>query len=464
LKKNNNVGKIVGNGISLPKSDDYRDNTVQADQSVKKGITPKMPRDFRMQLEFAGTVCEIVSHVGMHADELLPIFALDVMSAKDPERVNAFFEKYAEPGNILYLGVGRGKWDEHFDPQNPDRKVNGETATSLFTKDLGIAHDSEWAKILRFINLNDSDGSQNPRDIATLLTHMNLQNPYADERNSNWFLDGLRVKFFFDSDHGDFTIDRIMKTMDAFDGQWQEYASGFFKTAQEWYRQGESAYWSHKIMFDFAYLELIRLRKNEQVWSKRIKINDNDYSVSTILDLKKGEDPTFHYCKNYRMGAALRFHPEVGSDITIVKSEAGHLIINFNKRVPRKLVENCLSTIRMFEWNKKKKEGKLKNYKRPGFKQIKSAGTVQHLEEWFYHDGLRMLFNGTITHPEVPKTGLDMFDIFGAIEIALKNEFHSAERDCIIRCNGTDCQYFSFALECCRTARYLAYERKSKRA
>jgi len=404
-----------------------------------------LPEDYVFDIQVGEEECTIVTHALPHADEVGISLILDVVGRRESEKIVEFFTQFA-PNKVLKIGIGGGRWDEHSSPYVDDKKL-GESAISLFARDMGIQDSPEWRNVLNFINLNDTKGSRNARDIATLLNVMNFQNPYNPDSSVNWFLDGLRVKFYLDNDNKDFTIDRIKEVMQSNDIESFDCCCADFKGFEDWYRRGDMAFANHKKMLEFAKRKIKVLQRKKEVYTDKVKCKGKTYFLASIIEKKNGSE-VFQKTENYRAGVALR--RACKPDLMMVKNAFGHLMVSMSKRLPRNYRRNIVSILRVLEREKKKNNGS--NFRQNStFKQLGQGGVVREAEEWFYHEDLGMIFNGTLTHPGIKKTALDFSEIIKGIKIGLENPLKSI---CEKECTKRKCNLYKFGLSDCRRARF----------
>lgn len=382
-----------------------------------------MEEQFETVLEVAGEKVLIVTHELMHADEAGAMLMLQICGTKQ------FLEKYAPTGRIE-LGIGGGPFDEH-DNEGKEKKEKGQCAMSLMAKALGVESKPRWKKILKFVNLNDSGGSRNPRDIATLLKNMHFQNPFQQEENVNWFNFGLWIKYKYDYKNGDFTIDQILEVID---GNKIKEVNG-----QKWFNKGMANLWAHQKMYEFAMAEVERRVRKKQITIETIQVAGQ----SATLVVVEGT-------KNYRMPSALRAVDGLNADIIIVRNQYGHTLIAPGNIIMRRRMNEVIAVLRLWEQQSKVSEKQLSVVITSNWKGLHANGDVAGAEVWYFHKELKMIFNGTLTHPSIPQTILKTKEIIEAVKIGLGDFFRHEECQEGLCLSGKKCNWYAFGLYRCR--------------
>jgi len=357
----------------------------------------------------------------------------------------SFLKKYCRD-NKLYLGIGGGDFDEHSREGGAFKKKD-ECCTTLMAKALGVDKCPELRKIIRFTQINDRKGSQHPRDIATVLNHLHRQNndPEDQVENINWAMQGTMVKLY-DWQSGDYTIERIAKVAKKLIADKKITIEDIDPAV--WLKKGEDAIRLHQIYFEDAIIEFKEKNALGQVRAIKIKSNGTAMPIVAVKS------------DNYRMGAALRSAKGISAAVVIQKSlkekicspeYRGHLIsISTNRQYGLQLEETA--AIIRYEEQAKKEEMITDDWH-----YLRLEGNVTGAEEWYYDTDMQMLFNGSLTHPEVPSTRLSLDTLFYYVQVGIDGKrFHPVyKKECLRgKCSGSKrCAYYSWGLQRCRDNR-----------
>lgn len=150
----------------------------------------------------------IVTHEMPHLDEIAAIWLLRKFGeiifpgistakilfwnngGKTPDGRTA--EDYEREG-ILLVGVGGGFLDEH--ATAAQERKEGECATTLVAKALGVDDDPTLKKILKFVVNNDIKGGEQPFGLASLVKLLHQQ--YSEDPNKviDWAVMGIEAEY-----------------------------------------------------------------------------------------------------------------------------------------------------------------------------------------------------------------------------------------------------------------------------
>lgn len=104
-----------------------------------------------------------------------------------------------EKEGVLLVGIGGGPLDEHASPDFGDRKLQGESATSLVAKDLGIDRHPLYQPVIEEVTAIDL-GRAKPGcmllGLAQLIKHMYRMLPDEPDRVAEFGTDGIRTRIF----------------------------------------------------------------------------------------------------------------------------------------------------------------------------------------------------------------------------------------------------------------------------
>ena len=150
----------------------------------------------------------ILTHRRTHLDEICAILMLKMCGEKQfpgignakvvfegagGEEVHGCSAEDWESQGVVCIGVGGGRFDEHPGPGVP--KKNGECASTLVAKALGIDNDPAWEKILQFVKNSDLKASGGPFDLAQMIKAAHQAYPNDPQKVFEWALFGLEVKY-----------------------------------------------------------------------------------------------------------------------------------------------------------------------------------------------------------------------------------------------------------------------------
>ncbi|OGZ69404.1 MAG: hypothetical protein A3F47_02125 [Candidatus Staskawiczbacteria bacterium RIFCSPHIGHO2_12_FULL_38_11] len=141
----------------------------------------------------------IVTHMRPHFDEIFAIWMLKkfgeayfpgIKEAKisfegaGGEDLRGFSAEKLEKKGVVCVGIGRGRFDEH--PGIQTAKKEGECASSLVAKFLGIDKDPALSQILRFAVKSDLKAVGSPFDWAQGVKKMHQAYPNHRTKVINW--------------------------------------------------------------------------------------------------------------------------------------------------------------------------------------------------------------------------------------------------------------------------------------
>jgi hypothetical protein len=384
----------------------------------------------------AGQTIPVITHYEPHIDE---VKAIDlVVQLADEE----FVKKHCPDGK-LRLGVGGGDFDDHVE----NRKEKGDCCLTLVAKALGVIDKPEFKKVIKNVQLNDNKGRQNPRYLGPVLKNLHRQFSDLDSQvdNVNWAMQGLMVKGF-DSENGDFTINRIYGAAKELIAEKKIDTDAIEPEA--WLQRGEGGIQDHQLKFEQAQAE----------W--REKFNSGDF-LQKIAKHQNGSGQITYkkiialYSDQARMSVAIRNHlgPEVA--IIIQKKSTGHVIVSANQ----KFIKNLEEEIAIIRYEEQLRKGEITI---SDWQTLRSQGMVPGIEEWYHDTDLTMLYNSSLTHPNVPPTKLSLEKILELVHIGYdKSLFHMfCYKDCKKGvCRGRKCSWYPWGLYRCRDIRRTNYQK-----
>ncbi|RLC38201.1 hypothetical protein DRH27_02870 [Candidatus Falkowbacteria bacterium] len=353
------------------------------------------------------------THEQPHGDEY--VAALMIRLKADMK----FIEKYQVNGYIE-LGVNKGVFDDHACAEGNGEKKK--SCSDLVAEALGIQNEEVWRKILNHVSQNDCNGSQNQKDITSLLKMMNRQEASRQDKHATWYVSCLHVKFY-DYKNGNFTIEHIA-----------QFVRGHKKCSEEVdanyiFNKGIKAYRLHKWYFDQAIQELKQKLKKREVLIKTLYLPIGKNSASKEVVVAALQTGNFNGIQdNYRMEAAMRANPMyggvLGADIPIAKNSKGHVFIG-NSKLNFDLSDVAV-LIRLSE-QILRKHRKVFN-----LEILRLGGALKKVPMWFYDNTRKpqLLYNGSFSYPNTESTKLSLRQIFEAIILCINpNAFNTKYQD-----------------------------------
>lgn len=203
----------------------------------------------------------------------------------------------------------------------------------------------------------------------------------------------------------------------------------------EWVTEGIEA--KYREQYEFWTLtreEYERVAEVEEVWGP-------DGRTLTMVTVVSDSE---------QMSKFARFR---GAAVVIQKRSSGNVQIFTNKRFGLVLYD-VAQMLRLAEQETKS------NVVTTDWKTLAAEGKVEGAEEWFFHEKLQALLNGSSTAKDVPPTRLTLDIIKEVVRIGINPDVFEASRapDCrrgICTATASDpCSWYSWGLHRCRKIRY----------
>ena len=383
---------------------------------------------FEFNIKVAGEVLGINTHNMPHLDEVASACVVDWFGTKE------FIDKYCE-SNILHLGVNGVFSDEHA-VSGSKLKKKKECCLSLVIKALGVKNNPEFEKfkkIFKFTKANDTEGycQCGQRDIASvlILLHRQHQDEESQLANIEWATKAIYVKYMFDSEDDDFTIDRIKqiaeKNQDKIDFD-----------PKKWFTTGDNAITQGQVDFLTAVEEYKVKEKAGEILSTQIPflLKKKKKAVQLKIVALRSD--------NYKMASAAKHKSGGGANFIIIQNSKGNISV-LSRDWP-----NLHETASILRYEDQRKKGLIIT---DDWSELSSEGTVEGAN-WYLDKNLNAIYNGGFTHSEVPPTKLHLKEVFYAVYMGLsKQKLHS-------RCNGKfcvrkKCPMYPWGLNRCRNIR-----------
>lgn len=137
----------------------------------------------------------IVTHVGAHLDELFAIWLLKKYGSSKFTGIESAPIKFVSGGGEingdeqellgnLYIGLGRGRYDEH---RGPEGRLKNTSACKLVAEDLGIEHRPEIVCLLERVNFGDNNVGVKTTELGELVKILHRKFPVqGDRRIMEW--------------------------------------------------------------------------------------------------------------------------------------------------------------------------------------------------------------------------------------------------------------------------------------
>jgi hypothetical protein len=367
-------------------------------------------------VEIGGRSLDIDIHDFGHLDEVATIWLIDHFATVD------WLEKFCPDGRLA-LGLGGGWADDHSKSLS-EAERRKTSCFGLVAKSLGVYEHPEITHIRRYVEYEDNHRSKASDTLARVLWIMHHVWPEDEEDNMNWALLGVHYKW---NDHSsDFRIGHIAKLMpDDVD-------------REGWLRRGRFALARYQEMFDQAVTEFKAKQVAGQVLVRRVTIKGQEWPLVGIES------------DNVRMSAVIRSSHGLSAGVIVLRNSRGHHYISVNDAA-RVNLDEAVSILRYRE-QKQKGELRIRDWQR-----LKEEGEIAQIPEWFYFKQARMIFNGSITKPDVTPSRLDLKEVFFSVLVGLSSElfFPKFKEECQSdHCQGRVCPWYAFGLARCRGVRY----------
>lgn len=378
----------------------------------------------------------VYTHSMPHLDEVVALNIVTMFG--DRNFVNNFCRGDQDSkNNVLYLGVNGGFGDEH-DVSGKPIKQSGECCATLIAQAVKDFPE-EFEGILAFTLKNDTEGysQDNGSDIASVLNLLHRQQPDNDSQleNLEWINWALSIKYLFDNDNDDFTIEHIAKIA----RKHEEDLDGILKIPIAiWLEKGKNAIAQGQKDFFVAIKEYKAKEKAGEILTRVIPgFGNNGKRKIKIVALRSD---------NYKMASAAKFIEGGGAHIVIIQNSKGQISV-MSRGWPS--LHEVASILR---YEEQKKNGSVIT---TDWQELMSGGTVCGAECWYFDTKMNALLNGGFTHPEIPATKLSVKEVFAAVCIGLdKSNYRWTGCRNGKFCVYGKCPYYAWGLSRCKSTRY----------
>lgn len=184
----------------------------------------------------------------------------------------------------------------------------------------------------------------------------------------------------------------------------------------------------------------------------RKKLDANELKIAKIKFGKKIHPIVLVESDNISMGPALRSSRGMKAAVVAVVNSRGNFHIECNSFLRIDLDDSAAALNR---WVQEEKERVVTS----NWDTLRKSGTVPGAEEIHYYKHAKMIFNGSITHPEVPAV-LNADKVFEAMKLGLdKSSFNSKVNCDGGSCINNNCDWKRIGLHRCRTVRGRQYKK-----
>lgn len=288
--------------------------------------------------------------------------------------------EYEEEG-VLFVGVGGGRFDDH--------PKNGECATTLVAKALGVNDDPALAKILKYVTNNDLKGSSQPLDVADV-----VQSYYQEFPDNPLFI--------------------IEWAMTGFEVEYTKQLRFFTATREEFER------------------------------AARIEEVDGPRGKLKLAVVESDSEQIGKFARS-----------EYGGQVAIIiqRNSSGNVQIFTNRKYGLMLYD----VVQMIRLAEAEKRGSAVT---SDWKVLASEGKIEGAEEWYFHEPVQALLNGSLTASDVPPTKLSLDEIKEMVLVGINPAIFEPQRAGECRkgvCTSTlhnPCPWYRWGLHRCRKIRY----------
>lgn len=401
----------------------------------------------------------IITHTQPHLDEAAGIWLLrkygsEVFPGIEHAKV-LYLAKELKPGEIaamlklgaVFVGVGGGEFDEHaataFSEQGRRR---GECAATLVGRKFGLLTDVAVGPILEEVKYCDSHGKTRETELGSLVKLRNRQNPENPDEVVRWTsvaLEALHDYLIVRETHeGAETPDlkeilrnhgavrswenkdviiRLRQEIGQSIGQWNHKhllteLAALWEAVSWYYRQQpqQASEWLALIL-DEMYAEQVEFSAAVQEFSEKARVVEFEAVVEIEGKIKIVHQPlAYIHSDNTLMCKASRSTKTGMHTVLILKNSRGNVQVFLDKDWKLNLV-NLIRMIRWLELRKKHKSAPWWNWHELG-RSEEFPGT----RHWFYFKEGEMLFNGSLTKPDVTPTTLTPEEIIYAATHAFR--------------------------------------------
>lgn len=354
----------------------------------------------------------VVTHLNPHLDEYLAIHLVKTFGQYKFQTIGLTYgylcttvndpELESKNPTTLFLGVGRGQFDDHGHQQH-------KSCCELMAEYLLVKESLSLMKVLETVSFHDKNLAKTPNP-RTLPRTINLMHRYGYDpvMVMDWVEHALHALvqsevrllakvatevdqegLFGELRRGEIHRRFLDVHRDWMDLGLKQIANTFESGGKEWLKFAHDA---HKEQ-DKAFKQACEIAPRA---INRVQSRFGEISILSI----DGSDGTLGYCE-VEFDAASR-NRRVGADLVILRNSQGNTMIAANPTFKGNLT-GFVKKLRIAEARKRGE------FIPPQF-QIQE-GTVEEFPQWHVHEGIgyRRVYNGTATRPYVEPTVL-MFD------------------------------------------------------
>ncbi len=335
--------------------------------------------------------------------------------------------------HILPIGCGQGRFDEHRDTG----RVEGETATTLAAKYLGIEDNPELKRLLSETLECDTQKGTSPTQLASIIkaaNHCNKQD--ATSPVLTWAMKGIRsiihqemFKFvpvasektlaqIFQSQQDEGLCDddskKIRETLSRYVEQSMKQkdkkVTELAHIVECLYREG----YAEAAVNEWVEFALYSLRNEQVEFREQVKLFRKKRMVFIYAPLPgRHSDLKLRVCCSDSVLAqkAARF---AAADLILLVKSSGHRLIFTDARIPGLSLKNAIRMIRWLEVPLDKK-------KKFTWEELGCEGTHPEIPEWYYFKSAETAFNSSETH-DAPPTKICPQGLIEVLENAFDDE------------------------------------------
>lgn len=353
----------------------------------------------------------LLTHSGPHLSDIVAIWLLKkfgdekfpgVSTAKveywsgGSQSPNLRSSEKCEQDGILLIGIGGGRFDEH--PTVNGKRKEGECEATLVAKELGLEDDPVLKQVLHpILKFALANDTKGAAHPFDLASLTQLlHRQYPNEP------------------------ERVM----------------------EWVLMGlEAKYQAQMQFFTAAQEEFEQAAEIEEV------PGPNGHKL-TVVTIASDNESAHSFARSDFGGRAT---------IVILKKSSGNVQIFTNKKHRMRYRLTLVDVAKMIRLAEQRAKGKVLT---ADWNVLASGEVVEGAEEWYFHEKMQALLNGSLSHPETPPTKLSLEKIREIVRIGINPKAFESERspDCLRgMCTskpGNPCSWYNWGLRRCRSIRF----------
>ena len=393
-------------------------------------------------------VSTILVHIRPHLDEVVAVALLRLYGealfpgiSKAPVRyvegTIAGTDEVWDKDQILPVGIGKGRFDEHRDGQKADRLKN-ECSATLVAKYLGVENNRELTKLLAETLAGDHDASNTQTQLAELMKvsyRMLKTESRVVFRTVSIGVEAIinQQKYCYGPMEGERKLNDLWKTTWAEDLELVSHPKVVSRVSQTIgnsmrneaglvteFSSVISALWRFPYDVDSVVMEhfafyIAGLKADAMAFQAAL----DELESMPVIDVRAQAHPgarqqILQLCvcrtEELLMHKAARSD---GNDIILVRSSTGNFQIYTNKRSIAGRGFNIVNLVRMIRWLELPVEKK----KAANWEELGMAGDHPDVPNIHYHKIAEAVYCGTLTHPAKPSL-ISTEALIGAIKYA----------------------------------------------